>query len=207
CTTICYDDQELIKLLNKLEKNFFNLKQAKSSPEFNNIYIIDVRNISDNDINLLKKFRVSYNSKFYDRKKKIINSITNICEHLKYQQISRHRYILIEKSLKLICQVFVFINDFNFYKGKKFKDYLSFDNRLKYQKYKFTVLFSNENFAEMITLIKKVLYQDRHFDHFKGETVINSLECLFIDITFIIENLKYYTDYLNEYEKIYMKYI
>ena len=207
CTTICYDDQELIKLLNKLEKNFFNLKQAKSSPEFNNIYIIDSRNISYNDINLLKKFRVSYNGKFYNRKKKIIDSITNICEHLKYQQIPRHRHILVEKSLKFICQVFVFINDFNFFKKKRIIGYFNFFNRLQYQKYKFTALFSNENFAEMITLIKKVLYQDRHFDHFKGETVINSLECLFIDITFIIENLKYYTDYLNEYEKIYMKYI
>ena len=207
CTTICYDDQELIKLLNKLEKNFFNLKQAKSSPEFNNIYIIDSRNISYNDINLLKKFRVSYNGKFYNRKKKIIDSITNICEHLKYQQISRHRHILVEKSLKFICQVFVFINDFNFFKKKRIIGYFNFFNRLQYQKYKFTALFSNENFAEMITLIKKVLYQDHYFNYVKKVDLKKSFKSLSVNITYIINHLKFYTDYLNEYEKIYMKYI
>ena len=207
CTTICCDDQELIKLLNKLEKNFFNLKQAKSSPEFNNIYIIDSRNISYNDINLLKKFRVSYNGKFYNRKKKIIDSITNICEHLKYQQISRHRHILVEKSLKFICQVFVFINDFNFFKKKRIIGYFNFFNRLQYQKYKFTALFSNENFAEMIILIIKVLYQDRYFNYVKKVDLKKSFKSLSVNITYIINHLKFYTDYLNEYEKIYMKYI
>ncbi|KKO75262.1 hypothetical protein AAJ76_260006320 [Vairimorpha ceranae] len=206
CNTICCAEQELSDLFNKLEENFYNLVQARNLPEFSNIYNIDASNISDDDKLRLKKLKKSIHNKFYKKKRKITVSISNIYKQLRYQQISEQSYNLIEKVLKFTSQVFAFITDSNFFIRKKFFTSYFFDDRFKYQKYKFTTLFSDKNFAKMITLVERVLYQDRHFDHVKGVDLKRNLKYLANHILDITINLDSFTNSLEVLYKFYIKF-
>ena len=201
-----FAEQELSNLFNKLKENFYNLIQSRNLPEFSNIYSLDARNISDDDKLRLKKLKISYNGKLYKRKKKIDDCINNIYEQLEYQRISLRSYNLIEKILKFTSQVFAFIIDSNFFEKKNFIAYYYFDDRFKYQKYKFTTLFSDNNFAKMITLVKRLLCQDFYFNHVIGADLKINLEYLADHILSITINLDSYTNSLDLLNEFYIKF-
>ena len=205
CSTIDCAEQELSDLFNTLEENFNNLIQARNLPEFSNIYNIDPSNISDDDKIRLTNFKRSFDIKIYKKRKKVAVCISNIYEQLRYQQIPTHRYNLIEKVLKFTSQVFASIANSSIFKRKKFFTTDCFDDRFKYQKYKFTTLFKDKNFAKMITLVEKLLCQDCHFNHVKGADLMRNLKYLANYISGITINLDFFTNSLDFLDEFFIK--
>ena len=205
--TILHDDdeQELENLFSKLEKKLEDLMEAKEKPVFSNIYALIPYKISKIEKLHLAKISKNQYSKFQRVKKRIDDFIIGIFKQLIHQQISWHRYILIDKVLKFTIQVFVFINEHNSFGSGAFYKQPFFDDRLKHQKYRFTTIFSGSDFLDMVNLTKKILNQDQCFYHKKEDLLNKYLKGLCGRIEYISKNLNKYTSDLDELDNFYMK--
>ena len=200
------DEQELENLLRKLEKRFSDLMKAEEKPEFSNKYIIDVYKILNYDkLNFIKN-RNDFRRRFYQIQRDIILCIPNILEQLRHQQISENSCILIEKVLNFIKLVFVFVNDCKFCGIKELIEQPYFDNRFKYQEYKFLTLFSDSIFSEMITLVERIRYRSQSLDPKKENLFYKYFKCLRYRIKYIVGNLGYYTYNANKINNFFMKF-
>ena len=204
--TILHYEEELENLLKKLEKRFKDLIESGNLPEFSNNYILDASKISDNEYFHFKKKFTNFYNRIYRPKKRIVKCVSTIFEQLRHQQIPQRHCILIKNVLNLIWQVFTFISDCKFSEIKKLIKRYYFDDRLKFQKYKFSTLFSDLIFFDMIALIERILYQDQHFDYIKESILIKYLENLKNQIARIFKNYKYFYSDLDSFINFLMKF-
>ena len=207
--TILHDDdeQELENLFSKLEKKLEDLMEAKKKPEFSNIYILDTFNIP-NEVELdFGTIDFEFHIRIHEVNIRIIDCISNIFKQLRYQRISQHGYIVIVKVLNFTMQVFTFINDCKFIEFEKLIEQSYFDDRFKYQKYKFSTLFSDLSFLEMIILVEKIIYKDLNFDLKKGDELMRYLGCLKKQFKYMHADLKFYTENAEIVDNLYMKFL
>ncbi|KKO74264.1 hypothetical protein AAJ76_9200013823, partial [Vairimorpha ceranae] len=201
------DEQELENLFSKLEKKLEDLMEAKKKPEFSNIYILDTFNIP-NEVELdFGTIDFEFHIRIHEVNIRIIDCISNIFKQLRYQRISQHGYIVIVKVLNFTMQVFTFINDCKFIEFEKLIEQSYFDDRFKYQKYKFSTLFSDLSFLEMIILVEKIIYKDLNFDLKKGDELMRYLGCLKKQFKYMHADLKFYTENAEIVDNLYMKFL